>query len=861
MPRRRAIDIEFPIGGVNKKLAYQRQPPYTTLDALNVRGPENIEGRTRGGSRPGIAKGPNLTGGATPLGDTGGSPINMMAVMRSTNSEGRARFEEHFSSALVASGNWVKPSWVGDELGIIANRGVLTIDPDHADPDIEGVVLDKTGVTDLIETGAPYTVSFDIVEINETNMRASDGTLADRQYAYVNLYLMLANTPSELNNVRVVIRTHRDVNLPGTGAARFLTYMWIENFVIGTGTILSEGGVLAYLQNTPAPHGGNLTLPEGRLSATVYPTNIVTATWTSAYQTRTITADLQGLTLTGNHRIGLDINASAVDLASGSTACTFQIDNFALDYVAASGGVPPEAVVAGAYGLVYRETTAGTLAAATMTAGGLNAADPVQAVDRLGKLYIADYGNRTRQTDGAVTIANKDRLTSATVEALGGNKWNDLGIVESGDILEVISVGAGGADADERAAAVGRYTISSVEDLYIVFTPAMVHTSTDFSNITFRVVRSPKVYDSSTNAVTKWSATSGSIPLGCPLIEIFRDRIVLGGDPENDGVWYMSYQGAPDNWNYEAYNETDVQRPFAGTSTDIESGQLPMPLTAIVAASEDYLLLASESEIYLMRGDPAQGGTQANISRSIGIGNKMAWCRTPDGRVVFLSRDGIYAVHPMERNAVPISRDKLPKDLIGAVSNTNNVVCMEYDVFGQGIHLFLTPKNINFGTADHWWFDWEQQAFFPVRLTYTHNPWTIVFDAKGNRVLLGCEDGYVRTFQDGVTSDDGTDITSRVTIGPIRLGFNGVSEGVLNDLHVVLDNDSGDAELTVHAGSTAENAFEAASSYDYTLSAGRNMLRPRVRGNTVFLKVSDSSGSRWALDSMSAVIHEAGRIR
>jgi hypothetical protein len=54
--KKRPIELHFPIAGIDRRLSYQTQPPYTTPYARNVR-PESItEQRYRGGTRPGLAK-------------------------------------------------------------------------------------------------------------------------------------------------------------------------------------------------------------------------------------------------------------------------------------------------------------------------------------------------------------------------------------------------------------------------------------------------------------------------------------------------------------------------------------------------------------------------------------------------------------------------------------------------------------------------------------------------------------------------------------------------------------------------------------------------------------------------------------
>ncbi len=49
-----SVELRFPVAGVNKRLSYQRQSPYSSPAALNVIPDDSIAGRERGGSRPGF---------------------------------------------------------------------------------------------------------------------------------------------------------------------------------------------------------------------------------------------------------------------------------------------------------------------------------------------------------------------------------------------------------------------------------------------------------------------------------------------------------------------------------------------------------------------------------------------------------------------------------------------------------------------------------------------------------------------------------------------------------------------------------------------------------------------------------------
>ncbi len=54
--RKRSLRLAFPVAGLVKAYAYQSQPPMTTYDAVNVCPYDSIDGRQRGGSRPGLSR-------------------------------------------------------------------------------------------------------------------------------------------------------------------------------------------------------------------------------------------------------------------------------------------------------------------------------------------------------------------------------------------------------------------------------------------------------------------------------------------------------------------------------------------------------------------------------------------------------------------------------------------------------------------------------------------------------------------------------------------------------------------------------------------------------------------------------------
>ena len=56
MAKQRQVSLVWPAKGLDKVAAYEKQPPFSTPDALNVWTDDRSESRERGGSRPGIGK-------------------------------------------------------------------------------------------------------------------------------------------------------------------------------------------------------------------------------------------------------------------------------------------------------------------------------------------------------------------------------------------------------------------------------------------------------------------------------------------------------------------------------------------------------------------------------------------------------------------------------------------------------------------------------------------------------------------------------------------------------------------------------------------------------------------------------------
>ena len=86
----------YPIAGLDASMAYARQPPLTTPDALNQRPFDVFEKRGRGGTRPGLDLAYNVQVGS-------GNPIRMAAIVHEFSSDNFDFWAESFAGTALSS--------------------------------------------------------------------------------------------------------------------------------------------------------------------------------------------------------------------------------------------------------------------------------------------------------------------------------------------------------------------------------------------------------------------------------------------------------------------------------------------------------------------------------------------------------------------------------------------------------------------------------------------------------------------------------------------------------------------------------------------------------------------------------------
>jgi hypothetical protein len=605
----------------------------------------------------------------------------------------------------------------------------------------------------------------------------------------------------------------------------------VEIELVQTGT---DGAYTASLKSYLASAESEIDTDSGTITDGVYPG------WLSA----TVAADVVTVFWNGTQILTGTVDSHAGTRVGFGLECTVEgglsiCNVFRVQYYT-TGTVDSwrNRLIASASGNLFKEVTYGTM---TQVTTNLSLRDdvPIQAVQSGQKLYIADYGDlRDTGTDGTVSGSDLDDV--------GAQDWTTLGIDTDDDVCVVSAVG-GATTADT-------YTIASVQATEITLGSAPGD-----GTCSYRIERGPKIYDPIADTLTLWTATAGQVPTGCPLIARFNGRIFLGGAEIAPHVWYASRQNDELDWDYA---ETDSQAAVAGTAS--EAGTPGRPLTALIAFSDDYLILACKEEIWRMAGDPAYGGALGNVSHTVGIIGKDAWCVAPEGDLVFLTAKGIYALPPGGvGKPIPLSRKQLPADLKN-IDTKQYTVSLEFDVVDNGIHIFLTPNSAN--TQLHYWFEWESKTLWPFTLTSDHEPLVTCsyegYAVEDSGVLIGCKDGKLRRFSMLASSDCGTAFTSYVVIGPIPLAPDG-AVGKIISMDGQTGENSGDVTWTLHPGLTYEAAVSASSTDTGTWEAGLNYsVNPaNSRGQAACLKISEAAGLPWAFEQVVIVTALAGMRR
>ncbi len=366
-------------------------------------------------------------------------------------------------------------------------------------------------------------------------------------------------------------------------------------------------------------------------------------------------------------------------------------------------------------------------------------------------------------------------------------------------------------------------------------------------------------------SVAAATPSAGSTPTGVTLCCMYRDRLVVGGPDQN---WYMSRTAVYDDWDY---GQTDISRAVSGNASDSTvPGAIGDPLVALIPWRNDVMLMAGDQRIWMMQGDPGDGGGIALVSNGVGILGPNAWAHDPDGALWLLCSGGL---HRFEGSGlVPIDNTELNSYFV-TVNRGNSYVSMAWDRDRHGLWIFITP--IASSAATHIFYDVRQNGFFPQQFPVGHGPVSsFVFDgdAPADRaILLGGRDGIIRKLDDTATTDTGSTISSYVYLGPIQP--SGPQEQTLfTEFKFVLGEipagflvANWNTDYTIQVGTDGYDAFatpDQTRSGSFLTAGVQAKLGHRLAGNTCYIKIANgSSGAFWSLERVNCMATPGGIVR
>jgi hypothetical protein len=350
-------------------------------------------------------------------------------------------------------------------------------------------------------------------------------------------------------------------------------------------------------------------------------------------------------------------------------------------------------------------------------------------------------------------------------------------------------------------------------------------------------------WDNATNTASTWTATAGTLPVSaantCRLIASYRGRVVLSGlvdDPQN---WFMSKVGDPLDFDYGA----TVSAVMAVAGNNSVAGKCPDIITCLAPLSDDLMVIGGDHTLWIMRGDPADGGRIDNLSQQMGILGPDSYCTDPTGVFYFFGNGVLWKMIPGS-TPEPMSRGRLDKTF-GAIDYSTHTVKLVWDETFHGIHIYVVPTAS--GPAYHYWWDVRLDGFWKDQFPAAQGPTcTMVFDADAPNdrvVMLGGWDSYVRQSDATARTDDGTTILSRVKFGPMTPG--GVHQNTkLHRIITRLDGASDPVTLKVYAANSPDLVVAAASPIWATeVSAIAPYSMPRIAANSLLFELTNNTFS------------------
>lgn len=372
-----------------------------------------------------------------------------------------------------------------------------------------------------------------------------------------------------------------------------------------------------------------------------------------------------------------------------------------------------------------------------------------------------------------------------------------------------------------------------------------------------------------TETVSAWAASPGDLPTGSTRVSrygvLWQDRAVLFGLDNFPDNWFMSRRGNLDDFDYTPTTR-DGYEAIAGHVTGFGPGLFPgRALSCVAPFDDDTALFSSREQIWLMVGNPADGGVFSTLTDRNGIVGPYATARDAMGNMFLLGLSGLYFIPYSGGKPEPLSMGRLD-GFFENVDFTRVSARLIYDRDADWLHILLHDP-MSSDPQTHLVWDRRENAAFPVEYAFPHGPSAACVYAdpaarKKDVILLGGRDGQVRRLCTA-TDDDGLGIDG-VFSTPAVIGSGGLDRATIEGIECKLARTTDTATWEIARADNGSDLATAAAYGSGELYAARTaqLINRRVGGGAVHARVrlTGVAGEVCAVDRFAVRATRSGRL-
>lgn len=520
---------------------------------------------------------------------------------------------------------------------------------------------------------------------------------------------------------------------------------------------------------------------------------------------------------------------------------------------------------------IWQEAVAGTMSELTDANAQINTSNKMNVCVAFQKLFIANENN--------LKIADfvNTKLSTADISS-GANLPPDKGIILTGGTSGATMV------VDYIDAINGATLVYGKRTSAATFVDTETVTGTNPTGSVY-VGDVSFVLDAAEDGPPHWydwtvygaDATNfGAMPTKAYLICNFMGCLKLSGDPNYPHQWYMARQNNPFDW---LYAQDDAQSAVAGN--DADAGETGDIIKAIIPYKDDYVIHACANTLWYMTGHPCRGGEIIELDLTTGILGDRAYCWDNEDNLYLMCSTGLLKIPPGFGQPENLTIELWPDFITDLAFNSLlHRITLVFSPEERGIHIFKTT--LADGTSSAWWYDLRTEGLFSDSYAADHGALSAIYYQSENptyrKLLIGCNDGYIRYYDKTTNNDDNTAINSYVGFAPLSLSTHPRKDGILKNIDLITaggasggtyQTDSDDVLCSVHVARTAEQIIEklrsdttAAFTKTFTSPGYQkgNMDRRTIRGQWAGIVLSNNTAAEsWSMERLIVDTKEVGR--